>query len=159
MRALAPGESCVVVFGATESGSARAAVLPAAVTVLDVARGPSRRLSEAEFACTVKARAAAAGVSSQALLGCRTPVTVAHAFHSFASVGRFPDPDHEVRWVSPSGERMERVVLAQFTRGGPGTWTLEVPRCVTPAGHPFFTPLARDPGSDSGAFAAVADVA
>lgn len=155
---LEPGTYQVIVVSASESGSQHGAVLPAGVVVTSFERGPSVRLSERDLSCDGRLRVTAAGVSSESLEGCRATMSAQGKAYRALTVGHFPDADHEVHWIDPAGQTTSPVAFFDLAVGAPGTWTLEVPRYVTPLAHPLFLPVAGAPESDSGIFGAFADI-
>lgn len=155
---LDPGTYEAIVVSASESGSEHGVVLPSDVTVTSVERGASVRLSERDLSCDERLRITAGGVTSERLSGCRATMTAHGKAYRALTVGHFPDADHQVRWIDPSGQTTAPVVFFDLAVGGAGGWTLDVPRYVTPLAHPFLLPVAGAPESDSGIFGAFADI-
>lgn len=161
---LAPGDYRMIVFGATELGGESAALLPDGVTVTGVTRGPAHRLAEPEMDCAVNSRATAAGFASQALVSCATPIAFEGRGYFGLGVSHFPDATHQVMWRAPDGA-LTNVVFGSFGVREPGsTWTLLVPKYVSPASHPFYVPVNGGPivnglSGEGGIFGAWADVA
>jgi hypothetical protein len=153
---LQPGTYRVVVLGSTETGSGAGAALPlGGITVLSTETGPLTRLFESGYACAQSARVEALGFASEVLMGCANAYTAAGTAYRAVFMSHFPDANHAASWTAPGGAT-QSIVIFDLNKGPAGTWTLNIPRYITPLGQPFGVPGPVQ--SESGVFGAFASV-
>jgi hypothetical protein len=150
---LQPGTYTVVVVGAGETGGAVGAALPRGVAVVATQTGSTTTLSESGYRCATDLRLEAEGFSTEVLQGCSTSYAASHTAYRALFTGHAPDANHHVSWTNPDGSSTP-VAFVDVTKGGAGTYALEIPTYVSLFGQPFIV----GPPADSGVFGAFADV-